>query len=215
MIAKKTVRVLLASLFLILIQTAAATDAPNDTPGDAESGSTVRALHDTLLDIMREAAKLGYQGRYDRLAPVLADAFDFEAISRLVVGRHWGELTAEQREQFVDAFTRMTIATYASRFTNYQDEQFADVAHRAMKRGRVMVETELVRPSDENIRLDYLLHQRDGKWRIINVIAKGVSDLALKRAEYESILDEHGFDGLLAKLNEQVARYESEGGGPA
>ena len=57
------------------------------------------------------------------------------------------------------------------------------------------------------VSLDYILHLAGNEWRIINVIANGVSDLALKRADYTSYLKGKGFDALLAKLNEKIAQY--------
>ena len=51
--------------------------------------------------------------------------------------------------------------------------------------GRAQVQTAIVRPGEADIPLEYLLQQKDGAWRIINIVADGVSDLALKRAEYQ------------------------------
>jgi phospholipid transport system substrate-binding protein len=51
----------------------------------------------------------------------------------------------------------------------------------------------------------------DGRWRIINIIADGVSDLALERAEYSSVIRRYGFNALLAKLKERIAGYARKG----
>jgi phospholipid transport system substrate-binding protein len=67
---------------------------------------------------------------------------------------------------------------------------------------------ELTEDGAEDVRLDYLLHELDGQWRIINVIANGVSDLSLKRADYDVTVKNEGFDVLVTKLNAQVADYE-------
>jgi phospholipid transport system substrate-binding protein len=53
-----------------------------------------------------------------------------------------------------------------------------------------------------------LLQQRDGRWRIINIIADGVSDLALKRAEYQRVLAAGSIEDLIAELERQAARLE-------
>ena len=55
------------------------------------------------------------------------------------------------------------------------------------------------------------MHQRDGAWRIINVISQGVSDISLKRAEYQSVIRKHGFDGLLNRIETQTAKMVREG----
>ena len=77
-----------------------------------------------------------------------------------------------------------------------------------MNRERKLVRTELVRPADEAIHLDYVLHQVQGRWRIINVVAEGVSDLSLKRADYGSVIKREGFDTLMQKLDGQIADLE-------
>lgn len=201
-------------LLLLAGQGVHALDQP-DGDISAEPSSTITRLHDTLISVMREGQTLGYHGRYAKLAPVITDSYDFPTIARLVIGRHWTELSEEQQEQFLDIFERLTIATYAARFDDYNDQKFVELAHEALKSTRIMIKTELVRPADESVSLNYLLHQRDGKWRIINAIANGVSDLSLKRAEYSAILKEQGFEALLAKISDQVARYEDESEGPA
>ena len=55
-----------------------------------------------------------------------------------------------------------------------------------------------------------MMHQRDGAWRIINVISQGVSDI-LSRAEYQSVIRKHGFDGLLNRIETQTAKMVREG----
>lgn len=81
-----------------------------------------------------------------------------------------------------------------------------------MKKGRMRVRTRLVRPGDEAVQLDYVLQEEAGRWRIVNVVANGVSDLSLKRADYGSIMKKQGFDLLVEKLEAQVAALGKGGG---
>jgi phospholipid transport system substrate-binding protein len=55
--------------------------------------------------------------------------------------------------------------------------------------------------------LDYLLHRPGNQWLIVNVIAQGVSDLALKRADYSAFLKSKGYEALLKKLNQKINEY--------
>ena len=52
-----------------------------------------------------------------------------------------------------------------------------------------------------------MLKEKDNSWRIINIIANGVSDLALKRSEYTTILQREGFDSLITKINDRIDSY--------
>ncbi len=178
---------------------------------DSDAVATVDELHTALLDIMQNANSLGLAGRRDRIAPVIRESLDLPFITRFALGRHWLELSTEQRDTIVDVFSRWTIAHYASRFNGYSGEQFETVSSEPARRGRQLVRTVLEVSNDrgENVTLDYLLHEIDGKWRIVNVIANGVSDLSLKRADYGAVVKAQGLDELIAKLNAQISDFES------
>jgi phospholipid transport system substrate-binding protein len=107
----------------------------------------------------------------------------------------------------VETFTRLTVATYASRFDEYSGEEFRAVEIRPLKKQRVMVRSELEESDHDVVQLDYVLHETGEGWRIINVIADGVSDLSIKRADYTSILKNAGFDALISRLNEQIDSF--------
>jgi phospholipid transport system substrate-binding protein len=173
--------------------------------------AVVDTLHGALMDIMQNADTLGYDGRRDRIAPVVEKSLDLPFITRFALGRYWSDLSAEQRDAMLDIFSRWTIAHYASRFNAYSAEKFETVSNESMRKGRELVRTVLKVNNNaaDNVTLDYLLHDDDGKWRIINVIANGVSDLSLKRADYGAEIKARGFDSLIEKLKLQINDLES------
>lgn len=177
----------------------------------SDSAAVVDKLHTALLDVMKNADVLGYVGRRDRIAPVIEESLDLPFIARFSLGRYWSDLNAGQRNAMVDVFSRWTIANYASRFNAYSGEQFETRSNEPARKGRELVRTLLKSGNDpaDNVSLDYLLQKTDGKWRIINVIANGVSDLSLKRADYSAELKVRGFDSLIEKLNRQIDTLES------
>ena len=64
----------------------------------------------------------------------------------------------------------------------------------------------LLHPSDgEPVRLDYVVQPAQDGWRIANVVANGVSELALRRAEYDAVMAAEGFEALIGRLEHQIA----------
>ena len=180
---------------------------PNVSAADRSATEVVETFHSTLIAVMKEGDKLGYQGRYDQLAPAIGSGFDMPFISKTVLGKYWDSLDNEQRSRFVEAFTQMSIATYASNFDTYSGERFKTISEKKVDGGRILVQTQLIKSDGGQVRLDYLLQHTGGEWHIVNVIAEGVSDLALKRADYSAFLKSKGFEALLQKLKEKIRQY--------
>ena len=68
-----------------------------------------------------------------------------------------------------------------------------------------MVKTEFVRTDDEPVSFNYIVQNDGGEWKIISVIANGINDLSLKRADYSAVIKESGFDALVANLKEKIS----------
>ena len=66
------------------------------------------------------------------------------------------------------------------------------------------------RGSEPPVRFDYVLRQTNDGWRIVNVLADGVSDLALKRVEYRAILQRDGFQALIDMLKDKIVQTEQD-----
>lgn len=170
--------------------------------------ATIERLDSAYLDVMKNAARLGYDGRAAALAPVLTKTFDFAAMARLSVGGRWKALTPEQQAKLADTFGRLTVATYAGRFTGHAGEHFEIVGEEPSTQATVLVRTRVVSPEKEPIQLDYRLREGSDGWRVIDVFMNGtVSELALRRSEYSAVLDRDGFDGLIAALEAKIAEF--------
>jgi len=194
--------VLLALLLFLPAGPATAADQGSGDP--AAPATVVETLHAALLHVMRHGSELGFEGRYAYLKPVIAGTHDLSYIARVVLGRHWRDLDPGQQERFVDVFTRLVLATYADQFHSYDGERFETIEVGALPRERMLVETRFVESDGEEVDFDYLLHQRSGNWLIINIVADGVSDLAMKRAEYGALLAQQGFDALIGRLEAKI-----------
>lgn len=168
---------------------------------------TVDRLNGALIDVMKNAGRLGYQGRYKKLEPVVKDAFQFEAVAQIALGAHWKKLDQAQKVTFIGVLTDLSVATYAAQFNDYAGEKFRYDSAEENKADRVTVHYTMLVPNDKPIKFEYIVNQFNGKWEIINIIVDGISDLALKKAQYTSVIDREGFDKLVAKLVQKVKDY--------
>jgi phospholipid transport system substrate-binding protein len=173
--------------------------------------ATISTFYDTLLATMKNGPALGFQGRREKLAPAIRRAFDLSLMTRLMVGPQWTGLTPDQQQQLVAAFSEFSIATYASRFDDYSGERFVvDPTKTTTTASGVIVHSKLVKAEGDSVQLDYLMHDTDAGWQIVDVYLSGtVSELATRRSEFSSIMRRGGADALVDVLQKKAAALRS------
>jgi phospholipid transport system substrate-binding protein len=73
------------------------------------------------------------------------------------------------------------------------------------------VDTQLVRPQDPPVPLTYVMAERDGSWRIIDVLLdRSISELAVRRSEYNQVLRNGGLNELAATLDKKADQLREE-----
>ncbi|MGR9115894.1 MAG: ABC transporter substrate-binding protein [Gammaproteobacteria bacterium] len=170
----------------------------------------VENFQSELIDVMKNGKALGYDGRFQQLYGPVTESHDLVKIVRIVIGREWEHLSDEQQAKLVDVFSRLSVASYAHNFKEFADESFRFEGEEETARGGMIVHTYMVIPGDKDVKFDYMLKKKGNTWKIINIIANGVSDLALKRSEYTAIMKREGFDALVAKISEKIDNYSQQ-----
>lgn len=202
-------KVILSVLWIVCGSSRVFADALDD------ARKPVDRLNETLIAVMKGGKTLGYQGRYRKLEPVVKETFQFEAVSQIALGGHWKKLDRAQKTAFMEKLTDLSIATYAAQFKEYGGESFQFDSNQDLKNDRMLLRYNLTAPKEKPIKFEYIVGNLDGEWRIINIIVDGISDLALKKAQYTSVIDREGFDSLLNKLTQKIADYANNNTGAA
>jgi len=143
----------------------------------------VQRLNDALVASMKAPKSVGVKGRYAKLAPVVAAAFDLPIMTQTVVGPTWDRYSTVERARAIAAFKRVTVASYAANFQNWAGESFAIDGVQTRGEDRI-VQTRLLKPGGAPVALLYQVHQAQGGWGIVDVYFGGVSQVAAERAEF-------------------------------
>ena len=176
----------------------------------ASPTATIATLQRGLLELSQQRPKATIDERYVALKPLIEATHDLPYIAEFALRRQWPTLSEADRARFVAAFEKLSISTYAARFVSVGPATFRPVvAGAAPALDRATVTTAVARAEGSDVPLEYLLQQQDGGWKIINVVADGVSDLALKRAEYQRLLAGGSIDTLIVELEAQTQRLRA------
>jgi len=195
-------------LLRLVATLAAAAAFPVRAQGVTDPAVTrIRTFYDALLAAMKQATQLGIKGRYDKLAPVIRATFDLPAMTRIAVGPEWNSIAPDQQKALIDAFSDMTIATYANQFDGYSGEQFIVEPQVEQRTTGRVVHTTLKPGTGDPVTLNYLMRGSGSDWKIIDVYLTGtISQLATRRSEFGTVLKSGGPDALIASLKQQAAK---------
>ena len=177
----------------------------------------VEQLNATLLQCMQKGPQLGFSGRYALLEPVMKKYFFYSLMVKKSTGSWWRQMTASQQKELLDKYITWSISTYANRFASYRGQRFVVAAARPVHRKYMQVVVHIIKPDRRKRVLEYLLAMDQEKklWRIVDVRVKGVSQLALTRAQFKSILQKQGIEGLLALLDKKIQKVTPAGHDPS
>jgi phospholipid transport system substrate-binding protein len=173
----------------------------------ASPATTIESFYGTLLAVMKEGRRVPFDQRYEALQPAIIQDFNLTLMTRIAIGPGWVRLTTDQQQRLETAFARYTIATYTNRFDSYSGERFeVDPSPVASPNGTI-VRTHLIPADGGPISLDYLMRQgAGGQWQVLDVYLNGsISELATRRAEFTTVLDKEGAEGLVRTLDQRSA----------
>lgn len=166
----------------------------------------IEEFYATLLDTMKNAEKLGFEGRREKLAPAIDKAYNLPLMARLSVGPQWKDLSPEEQKRFTAGFRQLTLTTYAARFDGYSGEKLIVEPQNQDAQAGKIVHTKIVKSNGEPVQLNYLMRQEGDAWKIIDVYLKGtVSELATRRSEFSSVLRRDGAQALLKVMDQKIA----------
>jgi phospholipid transport system substrate-binding protein len=134
--------------------------------------------------------------------------FDFEAMSRSVLGKNWREANKEQQEHFVSEFRTLLVRTYASALAKYRNQTIEYKPLRAQPdETRVTVKTQIVQPGGPPLPVDYVLKQTGDVWKVVDVSIEGVSLVTNYRGQFSNELKRTDMNGLIQRIADKNKSY--------
>lgn len=204
-----------AALILLVFTPAAAPGQPAPA-APAAPAAAIEDLHAALLTGLKTTppGKAGIQARYQQFEPVMRRIYDFPRMIEVATGTAWAGASEAERAALADAFARLSVMIYAQRFgAGYSGERFEITGERPGPRDTRYVDTlihrgtaEPLKPGeDPAVKVTYVLAERGGGWRIIDVLLdQSISELALRRSEYATVLRQGGVPQLIKVLNDKA-----------
>ena len=199
---------MLRSLLLLLALVAghSAQAGAVDTPPDVLARTTTNEV----LAVLKQDKELqnGNLAKVHQLveAKILPN-FDFNRMTQLVIGKHWPNATAKQKQALVTEFRNLLVRTYSSSLTAFTNQtvEFKPLAIKPDDTD-VTVRSEIRQPGGQPIPIDYRMYKTTFGWKIYDVTIDSVSLVTNYRSSFSSTIRQSGIDGLIKTLADQSSR---------
>lgn len=127
--------------------------------------------------------------------------FDFEKVSRLVLGKNWTKATPEQKDAFQAEFKTLLLRTYATALSKYKNQTIEYKPFRMEANAdNATVKTGIVQPGGQPIAVDYSLSKKAEDWKVYDIVIEGVSLVTNYRSQFAQEIRQNGLDSLIKKL---------------
>ncbi len=127
--------------------------------------------------------------------------FSFPRMTQLAMGRNWRDATPEQQKKMVGEFRALLVRTYTTAFTQYKNQAVEYKPLRAAAGDtEVVVQSLIKQNSGPPVAVDYSMEKTDAGWKVYNLKIEGISLIENYRNTFNSEIQKHGIDGLIASL---------------
>ncbi len=176
----------------------AAVKPPQDVIQDT-STRMIDALRQNRAKLDRDPGQI-----YGLVDQIVLPNFDFELMSRWVLGRAWQQASPDQRRRFTEEFRTLLVRTYAKALLEYSDEDLQLLPQPAVGDGsEVTVKTEVRLKAGRPIQINYSMHLNNDGWKVYDVKVDGVSLVTNYRSTFANQIRANGMDSVIADLQQR------------
>ena len=190
-----------AAIFFLAITASAV--AEDKDPGDFLVALSQRAIAE-LSD-----QGIGDAERQERFSDLLEANFDMRAIGRFVIGVYARRASPEDQTAFLAAFKDVLAQRFLPYFRDYRGEAFAvdEVKSDPTNPKLSLVISNITLANGNDLPVGWRIRRANGSFKIIDVVAEGVSLAITFRSEYTAVLKRSNGDlrGLTTALETKLA----------
>jgi len=187
---------------LLLMLVSGALWAAAKPPQEVVQDTSARML--TALRQNYEALKRDSSQIYGLVDQIVLPNFDFELMSRWVLGRAWQQATPEQRRRFTGEFRTLLVRTYAKALLEYANEEVRVLPQPGAADGNeTTIKTEVRLKASQPIQINYSMHLGNDAWKVYDVTMDGVSLVTNYRGTFASQIRDSGIDAVIADLQQR------------
>lgn len=142
----------------------------------------------------------------EKLKKAFDALLDYDSLAKNSLGDEWGKLSAEQQKEFQALLQTLVQRAYTKNIRETFDYDIQFKGEKDAKQGK-LVATIARHKTDkrkEPVKIDYLVHQKEGSWRVYDIITEGSSLVSNYRSQFHRVIQKKGFGGLIERMRKKA-----------
>jgi phospholipid transport system substrate-binding protein len=134
--------------------------------------------------------------------------FDMQRGSRAILADHWDSSTPSERDRFVTAFYNYLVASYGDLLLFFRPDTLRVLPFTGDPTDSPAHVKTILRLNDgTEVDVDFVMIERSGEWRVVDIVAEGVSYVRTYRSQFRVDIAADGLESVLQWLEQKaVAR---------
>ena len=137
-----------------------------------------------------------------RLREIVRPLFNFKEMARRSLGRHWRDMTPEDRTEFVTVFANLLETTYAEKIDLYRGGD-VNFVREVVDEDYARVDSKVKDTKGTDYSVSYKLLREDGDWKIYDVVVENVSLINNYRAQFGRIIRKSSYKELIERIRQK------------
>jgi len=164
----------------------------------------LKPVLDELISVLADDSIKGPENadkRQDAIMAVIRQGFDFQEMSKRVLGRTWREIDDQEKVRFTELMTEFLKNVYIGKLESYSG-QTVEFTGEVVKGDRAQVSTNIM---NEGVKIPvyYIMNKADARWMVYDINIEGVSLVRNYQEQFKSILRTEKYEGLVKVLEEK------------
>jgi phospholipid transport system substrate-binding protein len=195
MLLKNLIKICIAALLMINSALAADNNEQVKDFINNVSNQTITIISDN---------KLSNAEKEQALTKLFTTNVDIAWIGKFALGRYYKTLSPEQKTIYNELFNTYLVNNYIPNFKKYTKESIKLLGVSNYSSNEYLAQTQIIRPSKEPLKVNYMIKQVGNDFKIFDIIAEGVSLINTQRSEFGSILVTGNINNLIDMLKTKI-----------
>jgi phospholipid transport system substrate-binding protein len=164
----------------------------------------VKAKQEELFKLLEKE-----QENKKKISAIFDDWLDYDEIAKASMGDQWDKLTDAQKKEFTGLLKQLVTAAYDRNMKKVLPFRIDYPGEESKGDGKTLVKMVATHKTDDRadpIKIDFLVQEKGGKFKIIDIVPEDVSTVESYRSQFVKIYKEKGYDALIQKLKDKIAK---------